>query len=77
MKIKIISCNDAVELETQVNEFIENKIVHNIKYQPIVYYPQWNGLGIPTSVVVNDRVLIMYDEEESNYLGVGHIKKEA
>lgn len=76
MKIKIISCNDAVELETLVNEFLENKIVHDIKYQPIVYYPQWKGLGAPTSVVANDRVLIMYDDEEANCLDA-RIKKEA
>ena len=75
MKIKIISCNDTVVLETLVNEFIENKIVHDIKYQPIVYYPQWDRFG-PRSVDANDRVLIMYDDEETNCLDA-HIKKEA
>ena len=75
MKIKIISCNDTVVLETLVNEFIENKIVHDIKYQPIVYYPHWDRCG-PRSVDANDRVLIMYDDEETNCLDA-HIKKEA
>ena len=67
MKIKIISCNDTVELETLVNEFIENKIVHDIKYQPIVYYPQWDRF-VPRSVDANDRVLIIYDDEETDYV---------
>ena len=75
MKIKIISCNDTVELETLVNEFIENKIVHDIKYQPIVYYPHWDRF-VPRSVDANDRVLIMYDDEETDYVDF-RIKKGA
>lgn len=76
MKIKIICCNDAVKLETLVNEFIENKIVHDIKYQSIGLYDQWNNNGIPTSAVANDRVLIMYVDEDSDYVG-SRIKKGA
>lgn len=76
MKIKIICCNDAVELETLVNEFIENKIVHDIKYQSIGFYNKWNNIGAPVNAVANDRVLIMYDDEDFNYVA-SRIKKGA
>ncbi len=76
MKVKILCCNDATELETQINEFIADKIVHDIKFQSVGFYNQWNGNGIPISSVANDRVLIMYDDEETNCLDA-HIKKEA
>lgn len=76
MKIKIVCCNNVEELEKQVNDFIADKIIHDIKYQSVGFYNQWNGLGIPTSGVANDRVIIMYDDIEANHLDA-RIKKEA
>lgn len=35
MKIKIMCCNDTEELEAQINKFIADKIVHDIKFQSI------------------------------------------
>lgn len=75
MKIKIICCNDANELETQINEFIADKIVHDIKFQSVGFYNQWNRHGVPTSGFANDRAFIMYDEEDPNYVGSSRIKK--
>ncbi len=76
MKIKIIACNDTVELETQINEFITDKVVIDIKYQSIGFYNKWNNIGVPVTAVTNDRVLIMYDDEDSNYVA-SRIKKGA
>ena len=70
VKVKILCCNDATELETQINEFIADKIIHDIKYQSVGFYNLWNGNGIPISSVANDRALIMYDDKETNYLDV-------
>ena len=67
MKIKIICCNDTEELETQINKFIADKIVHDIKFQSVGFYDRWNGNGIPTSGITNDRVIIMYDDKESQF----------
>lgn len=76
MKIKILCCNDANKLETQINEFITDKAIIDIKYQSVGFYNQWNGNGVPENAVVNDRVLIMYVDEDSDYV-VSRIKKGA
>ena len=76
MKIKIVCYNNTEELETQINEFIADKIVHDIKFQSVGFYDRWNGNGIPTSGITNDRVIIMYDDKEANRLDT-RIKKEA
>ena len=61
-KVKICAGMNSKDIENQVNEFIKNKCVIDIKYQPI---------HIPNTGV-NDRVLIFYSEddlsEEDEYL---------
>ena len=42
----------------------------------LVFMIGGTGNGIPTSGITNDRVIIMYDDEEANYLDA-RIKKEA
>ena len=76
VKVKILCCNDANELEKQINEFTTDKAIIDIKYQSVGFYNQWNGNGVPANAVVNDRVLIMYDEEDPDYV-VSRIKKGA
>ena len=48
----------------------------HIKYQSMSIAQRYNGVGIPTDIGIFDRALIMYDEEEANYLDA-RIKKEA
>ena len=76
MKVKIICNSDMLSFEKDVNAFIADKVIHDIKYQSMSIPQQYNGVGIPTSIGIFDRALIMYDEEEANYLDA-HIKKEA
>lgn len=66
MKIKIFMSNDSKNLEGLINEFIKDKAVIDIKYQSMSIVNQYNGLGIPVNVAINDRALVMYvDKEES------------
>lgn len=76
MKVKIICNSDMLSFEKDVNAFIADKVIHDIKYQSMSIPQQYNGIGIPTSIGIFDRALIMYDDEETDYLDA-HIKKEA
>ena len=76
MKVKIICNSDMLSFEKDVNAFIADKVIHDIKYQSMSIPQQYNGVGIPTSIGIFDRALIMYDDEEADYLDA-HIKKEA
>lgn len=64
MKIKIFSDKDIDRLDHRVNEFIADKVIHDIKYSSVVVAEQYNGNGIPTRAAFYDRVLVMYDERE-------------
>lgn len=76
MKVKIVCNSDALSLEKDINDFIADKVIHDIKYQSMSIAQSYNGVGIPTNIGIFDRALIMYDDEEANYLDA-HIKKEA
>lgn len=76
MKVKIIANSDTLSFEKDVNAFIADKVIHDIKYQSTSIPQQYNGVGIPTIIGIFDRALIMYDDEEADYLDA-HIKKEA
>lgn len=64
MKVKIFVGNDIKRMEDEVNEFIKDKSVIDIKYQSMGLTTKYNGNGIPINVVVYDRVLVMYADEE-------------
>ena len=76
MKVKIVCNSDAISFEKDINDFIADKVIHDIKYQSMSIAQSYNGIGIPTNIGIFDRALIMYDDEEANYLDA-HIKKEA
>lgn len=76
MKIKIIANSDISSFEKNVNAFIADKVIHDIKYQSMSIAQRYNGAGIPTDIGIFDRALIMYDDEKADYLDA-HIKKEA
>lgn len=62
MKVKIICNSDMLSFEKDVNAFIADKVIHDIKYQSMSIPQQYNGVGIPTSIGIFDRALIMYDD---------------
>lgn len=76
MKVKIICNSDALSFEKDINAFIADKVIHDIKYQSMSIAYQYNGVGVPTNIGIFDRALIMYDDEEADYLDA-RIKREA
>lgn len=63
MKVKLICCNDANKLEGEINTFIEDKKVIDVKYQSVCLMTSFNTRGTPVGWAVNDRALIMYEEK--------------
>lgn len=64
-KVKIISFDNAMIFEQQVNDFIRDKKVIDIKYQAYVLATQYTNY-VPSQRVVCDRVLIIYEEENND-----------
>lgn len=60
MKVKIFSGTDMEKLEKEVNEFIEERVVMDVKYQSMYVTTQYNGDGIPITGNIIDRALIIY-----------------
>lgn len=64
MKVKIFVGINIKSMEDEINEFIKDKPVVDIKYQSMGLATRYNATGIPTNVVVYDRALVMYVDEE-------------
>ena len=60
MKIEIFAGNSVKDLQNDVNNFIENKFVSGIAFNSIVVRKS------DKQSVVNDRILVMYEDEEDN-----------
>lgn len=60
MKVKMFSETDVEKLEKEVNEFIEERVVMDVKYQSMYVTTQYNGDGIPIKGKIIDRALIIY-----------------
>lgn len=60
-KVKILAYSDAKVLREKVNDFIKDKDVVDIKFSSLCI-PTMVKNGIPTNMVINDRVLIIYKE---------------
>lgn len=63
MKVKILTSDNYAVLENDVNRFIKDKNVIDIKYQSMYIQTEFRG-GIPVAGTAIDRVLIMYTDEE-------------
>ena len=63
MKIKIFRERDIKELEKDVNKFIKEKSVVDIKLTTDVFYDRYIN-GVPVSVIENKTVMIMYTDKE-------------
>ena len=60
MKIKIFSKKDALELEKEVNSFMEERVVMDVKYQSMYVATKYNGDGIPIEGKIIDRAMVIY-----------------
>ena len=63
MKVKLLADCSAKVLQTRINDFIKEKKVIDIKFNS-VYVPMKTENGTLTHGAMNDRVLIMYEEEQ-------------
>lgn len=61
MKVKILGGSNYEDLEYDINRFIKDKRVIDIKYQATYVVNQYRG-GVPDSGIMMDRVFIMYEE---------------
>lgn len=66
MKVKIFSSDRIDPLETEIDDFVKDKKVIDIKFQSLAVPTQYNNFGQISSIGIFDRVLIMYEEGESN-----------
>lgn len=62
MKVELLADCDAKVLQTRINDFIKEKKVIDIKFNS-VFIPMSTENGTLTNATLNDRVLIMYEEE--------------
>lgn len=60
MKVKMFFGNDTSRLKQEINDFIKDKYVIEIRYQSVPIVMKYNNLGTPIKTEINDRVLIMY-----------------
>lgn len=68
MKVKVIASYDLKKFEIEINEFIKDKIVIDIKYTPNHMYTEFSmssrGGVAPTKSEMMYNALIMYEEKE-------------
>lgn len=60
MKIKIFSKKDTLELEKEVNSFMKERVVMDVKYQSMYVATKYNGDGIPIEGKIIDRAMVIY-----------------
>ena len=60
MKVKIFSRTDMGKFEKEINDFMEERVVMDVKYQSMYIVKKYNRDGIPIEGVVIDRALIIY-----------------
>lgn len=63
MNVRLLDDCDAKVLQTRINDFIKEKKVIDIKFNS-VYVPVKTENGTLTHAIINDRALIMYEEEQ-------------
>lgn len=66
MKVKIFDSCKRVDLENQINEFIADKIVHDIRQSTFTVPAKVDKNGKTTRVDIFSRVIIMYDDVKKN-----------
>lgn len=60
-KVKVITTNNLAQFETSLNDFIKDKKVVDIKYQPLFVSTAFVG-GAPVKGTVFNRAMVIYEE---------------
>lgn len=66
MKVKVFDSRKSVDLENQINEFITDKIVHDIRQSTFTVPAKVDKNGKTTRVDIFSRVIIMYDDTKKD-----------
>ena len=66
MKVKIFgSAGDSLALEKEVNEFIKDKHVIDIKYTTTFVINKYGNFGVPDGGIFIDRSMVMWEPDST------------
>lgn len=64
MRVKIfVSAGDSLALEKEINEFIKDKHVIDIKYTTTFIINKYGNFGVPDGGIFIDRAMVMWEPE--------------
>lgn len=64
MRVKIfVSAGDSLALEKEINEFIKDKHVIDIKYTTTFIINKYGNFGVPDGGMFIDRAMVMWEPE--------------
>lgn len=66
MKVAFLCGSDAKQLQEEVNNFIQDKSIIDMKYSSLFINDSYSEKGVPIHGTFYDRVMIMYAEESVN-----------
>ncbi len=61
MKVKVFDSRKSIDLEKQINEFIEDKVVYDIRQSTFTVPAKIDKDGKTVRVDIFSRVIVMYD----------------
>jgi hypothetical protein len=77
MKVKVFDSRKSIDLENQINEFIKDKVVYDIRQSTFTVPAKIDKDGKTVRVDIFSRVIVMYDDVKrvyrfDKYMGVLH-----
>ncbi len=66
MKVKVFDSRKSIDLENQINEFIADKVVYDIRQSTFTVPAKIDKDGKTVRVDIFSRVIVMYDDAEKN-----------
>lgn len=66
MKVKVFDSCKSIDLENQINEFIKDKVVYDIRQSTFTVPAKIDKDGKTVRVDIFSRVIVMYDNAKKN-----------
>lgn len=66
MKVKVFDSRKSIDLENQINEFIKDKVVYDIRQSTFTVPAKIDKDGKTVRVDIFSRVIVMYDNAKKN-----------
>lgn len=67
MKVKVFDSRKSIDLENQINEFIKDKVVYDIRQSTFTVPAKIDKDGKTVRVDIFSRVIVMYDDVKRVY----------